>query len=179
MLRAHDRLLGEVATVLRMRPEDAPERARAREQERKRLEKALRQGAQGTSAAAGGGGVNVDELVAGTSEIAGAQTLLATVDVSDAKALPALVDRLRAKLPDAAIVLGTAVDGRVHLIASVPSALVQRGVRAGAVVKAAAAAVGGGGGGRDTMAQAGGRDPEKLPQALAEARTAIAAALEG
>jgi alanyl-tRNA synthetase len=46
------------------------------------------------------------------------------------------------------------------------------------VVKIAAAAVGGGGGGRDTMAQAGGRDPEKLPQAIAAARTAIAAALE-
>jgi alanyl-tRNA synthetase len=46
------------------------------------------------------------------------------------------------------------------------------------VVKAAAAAVGGGGGGRDTMAQAGGRDPEKLPQAIAAARAAIATALE-
>ncbi len=58
--------------------------------------------------------------------------------------------------------LGTAADGRVHLVASVAPALVERGVKAGAVVKAAAEVVGGGGGGRDTMAQAGGRDPEKL-----------------
>jgi alanyl-tRNA synthetase len=178
MLRAHDRLLREVATVLRVRPEDAPERARAREQERKRLEKTLKDGAQDSDAVVGGGGVNVEELLADTSEIAGTPALLATVDLPDAKALPALVDRLRAKLPDAAIVLGTAVDGRVHLIVGVPPALVQRGVRAGAVVKIAAAAVGGGGGGRDTMAQAGGRDPEKLPQAIAAARAAIAAALE-
>jgi alanyl-tRNA synthetase len=177
MLRGHDRLLGEVATVLRTRPEDAPEKARAREQERKRLEQALKDGAQGASAA-GERGVDVEELAAGASEIAGAQALLATVDAADAKALLPLVDRLRAKLPDAAIVLGAAVDGRVHLIASIPPSLVQRGVRAGAVVKLAAEVVGGGGGGRDTLAQAGGRDPEQLPQALAAARAAIEAALE-
>jgi alanyl-tRNA synthetase len=178
MLRAHDRLLGEVATVLRTRPEDVPERARAREQERKRLEKALKDGAQAAGAAADGGGVDIEQLVAGASEIAGAQALLATVDVADAKALPALVDRLRAKLPDAAIVLGTAADGRAHLIVGVPPALVQRGVRAGAVVKVAAEVVGGGGGGRDTLAQAGGRDPQQLPQAFEAARAAIEAALE-
>ncbi len=178
MLRVHDRLLREVATVLRVRPEDAPERARAREQERKRLEKTLKDGAHDAGTAVGAGGVNLEKLVAGASEIAGERVLLATVDVPDAKALAALVDRLRAKLPDAAIVLGTAVDGRVHLVVGVPPELVQRGVRAGGVVKIAAAAVGGGGGGRDTMAQAGGRDPEKLPQAIAAARAAIAAALE-
>jgi alanyl-tRNA synthetase len=65
----------------------------------------------------------------------------------------------------------------VHLVASVAPALVERGVRAGAVVKAAAEAVGGGGGGRDTMAQAGGRDPEKLPDAIAAGRAVIASAL--
>ncbi len=78
---------------------------------------------------------------------------------------------------DAAILLGAACDGRVHLVASVAPALVQRGVKAGAIVKAAAEIVGGGGGGRDTMAQAGGRDPEKLDAAIDAARAAIAAAL--
>ena len=78
---------------------------------------------------------------------------------------------------DAAIVLGCAVDGRVHLVASVAPALVERGVKAGEIVKAAARVTGGGGGGRDTMAQAGGRDPERLPEAIAAARDAIEAAL--
>jgi alanyl-tRNA synthetase len=55
--------------------------------------------------------------------------------------------------------------------------LVSRGVKAGEVVKAAAAVVGGGGGGRDTLAQAGGRDPERLEEALQGARAAIEAAL--
>ncbi len=176
-LRAHDRLLGEVATVLRTRIEDVPQKARAREQERKQLEKALEEGGRDASAA-GGGGLDVQELLAGMEEIAGAQALLATVDVPGAKALLTLVDRLRAKLPGAAIVLGTAIDGRVYLSAGIPPALVQRGVRAGTVVKVAAEVVGGGGGGRDTLAQAGGRDPEKLPQAIAAARAAIAVALE-
>jgi alanyl-tRNA synthetase len=71
------------------------------------------------------------------------------------------------------------VDGRVHLVAAVSPALVERGVKAGAVVKAAAQATGGGGGGRDTMAQAGGKDPAKLPDAIAAARAAIEAALAG
>jgi alanyl-tRNA synthetase len=54
---------------------------------------------------------------------------------------------------------------------------VERGVKAGDVVRIAAEVVGGGGGGRDTMAQAGGREPGKLPEALAAARAAIERAL--
>ncbi len=65
---------------------------------------------------------------------------------------------------EAAIVLGTAAEGRVHLVAAVTPALVERGVRAGEVVKAAAAVAGGGGGGKDTMAQAGGKDPASSPR---------------
>jgi alanyl-tRNA synthetase len=178
LLRAHDRLLGEIAATLRTRPQDAPEKARAREQELKRLEKALKDGAPAMGGA-GDGGVDVEALAAAAQEVAGARVLLATVEVADAKALLALLDRVKGKLPDAAIVLGAAVDGRVHLVAGVPPALVQRGVKAGAVVKAAAEVVGGGGGGRDTTAQAGGRDPEKLPQAIAAAFATIEAGLTG
>ena len=75
--------------------------------------------------------------------------------------------------------LGAAVDGRAHLVASVAPVLVGRGLKAGDVVKAAAEVVGGGGGGRDTMAQAGGRDPGKLAEAIAAARAAIASVLAG
>jgi alanyl-tRNA synthetase len=74
--------------------------------------------------------------------------------------------------------LGTAADGRVHLVASVGPELVARGLSAGTVVKQAAEIVGGGGGGRDTLAQAGGRHPEKLQEAIEAARAAIETALE-
>jgi alanyl-tRNA synthetase len=104
--------------------------------------------------------------------------LTEVVEAPDAKALLELTDRVKGRIGgDAAIVLGTAADGRVHLVASVAPALVQRGVKAGEIVKAAAEVTGGGGGGRDTMAQAGGRDPERLPEAIQAAREAIEAAL--
>ncbi len=175
LLREHDRLLNDVAAVLRTRPDDAPGAARALVQERKRLEKALKEGA----AAGGTGQVDLDALASHADELAGARVLAARVDVSDAKALLDLLDRLKGRLGDAAILLGTATDGRVHLVASVAPELVERGVKAGAVVKAAAEVVGGGGGGRDTMAQAGGRDPQKLGAAIDAGRKAIESALAG
>jgi alanyl-tRNA synthetase len=172
LLREHDRLLGEIAATLRTRPEEAATVLRTREQERKRLEKQLRSGA---SAA---GGVDIERLAGTALEVGGAHVLTSVVEVSDPKALLEIVDRLKGKLPNGAIVLGGAVDGRVHLVASVAPTLVARGVKAGAVVKVAAQVAGGGGGGRDTLAQAGGRDTSKLPEAIAAARAAIEAALE-
>jgi alanyl-tRNA synthetase len=175
LLRAHDRLLGEIAGALRLRVEDAPDAVRTLAQERKRLERALKQ--QSGSGGGADSGVDLDALAAGAEEIGGARVLAETVEVADAKELLELVDRLKGRLADSAIVLGTAVDGRVHLVASVAPEIVQRGVKAGTLVKVAAEIVGGGGGGRDTMAQAGGREPQKLGEAIAAAREAIAAAL--
>ena len=80
----------------------------------------------------------------------------------DPKALPDVADRLRGQLGDpAVVVLGTGRDGRVALLVAASPAAVERGVKAGAIVKAAAQVVGGGGGGRDTMAQAGGARPRE------------------
>ena len=124
--------------------------------------------------AAGGGDAEAAEgLAAAADEVAGVPVVTARGDAPDAKALLALADRVRQRLGDAAVVLGAAVDGRVHLVATVAPAVVERGVKAGDVIRAAAEVAGGGGGGRDTMAQAGGRDPEKLDEALATARAAI------
>ena len=176
LLRSHDRLLREIAAQLRTRPEDVAAAVITLAQERKQLEQALKQGG---GAAGGAGDLDLESLAKGAQELAGASVLAAAVDAPDAKALLAAVDRLKGRLGDAAILLGTAADGRVHLIASVAPALVERGVKAGAVVKAAAQVAGGGGGGRDTMAQAGGRDPERLGEAIAAGRAAIEAALAG
>ncbi|MEA2423247.1 MAG: alanyl-tRNA synthetase [Thermoleophilaceae bacterium] len=118
-----------------------------------------------------------ESLVGRATETGGIRVLTEVVEVPDQKALLELSDRVKQSLGDAAVVLGTAVDGRVHLIANFSPSAVSRGLKAGDVVKAAAAVAGGGGGGRDTMAQAGGRDPEKLPEAVAAARVAIEAAL--
>jgi len=121
--------------------------------------------------------VDLDAVAAQAKDVEGATLLAAEVAVSGEKALLAVLDRLKARLGDAAIVLAAAADGRVQFVASVAPALVERGVKAGAIVKAAAEVAGGGGGGRDTMARAGGRDPARLADALAAARAAVQAAL--
>jgi alanyl-tRNA synthetase len=118
-----------------------------------------------------------DRLVSGASELAGIRVVVEQVDAPGPKEMLALSDAVRQKLGDAAVVLGTAVDGKGHLVANFAEATVQKGLKAGHVVRAAAQAAGGGGGGRDTMAQAGGADPEKLPEALATARVQIESAL--
>ena len=76
----------------------------------------------------------------------------------------------------AAIVLGSREDGKVHLVANFDDSVAER-VSASDVVREAAAIVGGGGGGRPTMARAGGKDTEKLPDALARAKELIVGAL--
>ncbi len=173
LLRARDDVLEQVASELRTRPETVADAVRTLAQERRRLEKEAKQGA------GGGGQADLDALAGQAAQVDGAKVLTARAEVPDAKALLELTDRLKGRLGDAAILLGAAADGRVHLVASVAPELVQRGVKAGAVVKVAAEMVGGGGGGRDTMAQAGGRDPEKLDDAIAAGRAAIEAALAG
>ncbi len=171
LLREHDRALAATAELLRVTPERVADTAAQLRSRVRELERELRQGA------GAGGGVDVEQLAAAAVERDGARVLVSAVSASDGKVLLEVADRLKNKLGDAAIVLGSAGEGRVDLIATVAPALVTRGVRAGEIVRVAAAVVGGGGGGRDTMARAGGRDPAKLPEALDAARKAIESAL--
>jgi alanyl-tRNA synthetase len=99
-----------------------------------------------------------------------------SVDGLDADALLDLSDRYKQRHAPAAVVLGSRQDGTVHLVANFDAAVAER-ISASDVVRQAAAIVGGGGGGRPTMARAGGKDPEKLPAALAEAERIIVDAL--
>jgi alanyl-tRNA synthetase len=172
LLREHDHELQAVAATLRTRPEQVAGAVVEHEAERKQLRKLARE------SGGANGAIDLDTLAADAERIDGATILAATVSVPDAKALLGVVDRLRGKLEgDSVVVLGAAIDGRVSLVVSVAPTLVGRGLKAGEIVKAAAQVVGGGGGGRDTMAQAGGRDPQKLGEALAVARGAIESAL--
>jgi alanyl-tRNA synthetase len=166
-LRRSDRLLTETARVLRISPESVPDVVADRERKRRELEK------RGAAAPADDR-LDADKVV----ELGGVKVLLDIKQVDNPKALPDVADRLKNQLGDpAVVVLGARVDGRANLLVAATPGAVERGVRAGAVVKAAAQVVGGGGGGRDTMAQAGGREPEKLPDALQAAREEIERAL--
>jgi alanyl-tRNA synthetase len=170
LMRRHDRGLADAAKTLRVPPERVAEevaelRARLRE-----LERAERRGATEQA-------VDVEQLAAAAIERDGAHVLVREVPALDGKALLDVADRLKNKLGDAAIVLGSSGENRVDLVASVAPALVERGIKAGEIVKLAAAEVGGGGGGRDTLARAGGRDPAGLPRAFEVAMAAIDSAL--
>jgi alanyl-tRNA synthetase len=165
LLRRHDALLGEAAAMLRTRPEDVPGKLAD-------LQARAKAAAKGATAAARPA-VDVEALLGEAEAVDGASVLTARIDAADNKALLDVLDRVKPKLGDAAVVLGAAGSGRVMLVASVAPALVARGVKAGEIVRLAAEVTGGGGGGRDTIAQAGGKHPEKLDEALGVAREAI------
>ncbi|HYN51822.1 MAG TPA: DHHA1 domain-containing protein, partial [Thermoleophilaceae bacterium] len=170
LFRERTQALRDIGTLLKVPEHEA---LRAVERLNERVKELARKPAGGPDR-----GV-ADELVSGAAELNGARVVVEPVEAPDAKTLLELSDAVRQRLGEAAVVLGTAVDGRVHLVANVAPSLVERGVKAGDVIRAAAQVAGGGGGGRDTMAQAGGRDPAKLPEALAVARAGIEKALAG
>ena len=97
------------------------------------------------------------------------RVLAATLEGADSKTLRESVDKLKDRLKSVAIVLGSVADGKVSLIAGVTPDLATK-IKAGDLVNFVAQQVGGKGGGRPDMAQAGGTNPEKLPEALASVR---------
>jgi alanyl-tRNA synthetase len=92
--------------------------------------------------------------------------LAAKLEGADTKSLRETLDKLKDKLGSAVVVLATVKEGKVSLVAGVTKDLTGR-AKAGDLIKAVAEKVGGRGGGRPDMAQAGGSDPDGLPEALA------------
>jgi alanyl-tRNA synthetase len=110
-------------------------------------------------------------------EVKGIKVLAHRVDNLDRGQMRTLVDQLRDKLGSGVVILGSASDGRVALIAGVTKDLTSR-VQAGKVIGPIAQKVGGSGGGRPDMAEAGGKDPEALDSALAEAASVVESLLK-
>jgi alanyl-tRNA synthetase len=108
-------------------------------------------------------------------EVAGVRVIAGEVDGLEQRALLELADRVKSRAGEAAVVLASSdrEQGKVALVAAFSKDVVERGLYAAEVIKAAAGVVGGGGGGRDDVAQAGGRRPERVAEALATAREAI------
>jgi alanyl-tRNA synthetase len=157
---------GEAWALLRSRAEEADELRGELERVRKEAKEAKKR----TSPVATGepepavrveGGVNI---------------IVQAVDGLDADALLQLSDRFKQRHTPAAVVLGSRDDGQAHLVANFDASVAEK-VSASDVVRGAAALVGGGGGGRPTMARAGGKEPERLADALAEAERLIVSAL--
>jgi alanyl-tRNA synthetase len=96
----------------------------------------------------------------------GVAVLTGLVPNASAEVLRELTDRFRTEHPTGVAVLASAPEGKPVIVAAVSQDLVARGLHAGEMVKAVAAEVGGGGGGKPQLAQAGGKDPSRLPDAL-------------
>jgi len=118
-------------------------------------------------AAAGGGGAGPQ-----TEEINDIKAIIVQLDGVDAGTLASLADQYMDKLQHGVVVLGSATDGKVLLAAKVSKDLTTR-IKAGDIIREIAKIAGGGGGGRPDFAQAGGKDVEKLPDALARAKAML------
>jgi alanyl-tRNA synthetase len=119
-------------------------------------------------------GEEAERLVAEAVEANGIKLAVSRAPLADQKQLLELANRVQSKLGGAAAVALGGVEGsKVALVVLVSKDAVERGLSAAKVVREAAPIVGGGGGGRDDMAQAGGKDPDKLDEALAAARAAL------
>jgi alanyl-tRNA synthetase len=119
-------------------------------------------------------GEESERLVGEAGDAAGVKLVASRAPLADQKQLLDLANRVQSKLGgDSAVVHGGAEGSKVALVVLVSKGAVDRGLSAAEIVREAAPIVGGGGGGRDDMAQAGGKDPAKLDEALAAARASI------
>ena len=109
------------------------------------------------------------------TEVKGIKLLATSVDGVDMNGLRDLGDQLKDKLGEGVVVLLSNQDGKVNMVAMATDVAVKAGAHAGNLIKGIAALVGGGGGGRPNMAQAGGKNPAGIPEALGK----VAETLEG
>lgn len=167
MLQERERQFQAVLQTLSARPDEVEKRLHALIEENKRLQRDVEKWKQ--TAATGSG----KDLMSQVQEIKGLKVLIIRLADLDAKSLRTVLDQYKDKLGSGVVVLGGGGEGKVALAAGVTKDLVSR-ISAGDIVSRLAPLVGGGGGGRADMAQAGGKDIEKLPEALKKAETIIA-----
>lgn len=169
---AHERavadavLLQEAATLLKSKEADIPAKI---EQLLTALKEAEREVAQLSHKLATS---SLDDILAAKEEIHGVSVTAASVTVDSAEGLRDMADMVLDKV-GGIVLLGAVQGDKVSFVCKVDKELTKQGYHAGKIVKAAAAAAGGGGGGRPDMAQAGGKDPQKLEEALKAGKEAV------
>ncbi|WP_240376491.1 alanine--tRNA ligase [Bacillus piscicola] len=154
-------VLFKTATALKAKTvKDVPQRVEALQQQLRSVER------ENESLAAKIGSMEAGSLEAAKENVSGIQVISQEVSSLDMDGLRKTVDELKQKLGSGIVVLGSSHNGKVSLVAGVTKDLTEKGFKAGNIVKETASICGGGGGGRPDMAQAGGKDPAKLPEAL-------------
>jgi alanyl-tRNA synthetase len=112
-------------------------------------------------------------LLAQVQQVNGVRLIAAQVDAVNVEMLRELTDYFRDKMGSGVVVLGAAIGGKPSFVAQVTPDLVKKGYHAGNIIRQVAQAVGGSGGGKPNLAQAGGKDVEKLPAALALVKSLV------
>jgi len=166
LINSYESRLKEIGALIRGNPDDAVDKLKKLLERQKELEKEI---------AKLHGELEKDripDLIAQKQVIGSANALIAPVNGVDGKQLREIADQLKFKLGSGIVILASAIDGNVNLVASVSKELTKQ-FHAGNIVKELAAMVGGGGGGRPDFAQAGGKEPDKIPAALRRAEEII------
>jgi alanyl-tRNA synthetase len=159
LVRTYEQRLKEIGALLRTGADDAVERVRKLLQQQKELEREIEtlRGQHGKN--------QIPELLAKKQQINGATLVVSKVEKVDANQLRELADQLKEKIGSGFVFLVSAGDSTVSMVASVTKDLTSR-YHAGNIIKQIAPIVGGGGGGRPDFAQAGGKDPSKVDEAV-------------
>ena len=165
---ATEDLLGEAMERLKANPASLLQRIEVLQKELKSQKQDLQKArsmASRTSAA---------DIFANVLDAGGVPLVAAEIEGADPAALREAVDLGRKKIGSGVVVLGCRQEDKVSLVVGVTADLVAKGLHAGKIIKEVAALVGGSGGGRPDLAQAGGKEPEKLAEAMAKAREIVA-----
>ncbi|WP_097025599.1 alanine--tRNA ligase [Clostridium peptidivorans] len=115
-----------------------------------------------------------DEILNNVKEVNGIKVVTGALNGVDANALRDLADKLRSKIESGVVVLGSNADEKVQFVAMATKDVIAKGIHCGKIIKEVASVAGGGGGGRPDMAQAGGKLPEKLEEAIGSVETIVA-----
>ncbi|MGV0023432.1 alanine--tRNA ligase [Phormidesmis priestleyi] len=171
-LNLRDNIVRELSDRFKVKPEEIPDRITTLQTELKTTQKQL-DILKGQLAVA-----KADQLLTQAESIGDFKILVAQLESVDPESLKTAAEQLLQKLGEGAVVLGSVPEaGKVSLVGAFSPAVVKKGLQAGKLVGAIAKLCGGGGGGRPNLAQAGGRDASKLPEALSEARNQLTAGL--
>jgi alanyl-tRNA synthetase len=159
-IRETEGLVKQVAGLLKAQPDELPRKVQMLQDELRQTKQELsKYTAQSLAATA-------KKLVAEAEVVNGTTVVVQAVDCPR-ESLKEFVDCIREQAPSVAVLLGLVTEGKVALIAGVSKDLIAKKISASDAVKAAAKVAGGGGGGRPDLAEAGGKLPDKLPEALA------------
>ncbi len=171
-LNVRDKVVRELSDRFKVKPEELPQRVTGLQNELRTTQKQLDTLKAELALA------KSESLITKAESVGNYKILVADLGDVDPESLKTAAERLLQKLGNGAVVLGSVPeDGKVSLVAAFSPDVNKKGLQAGKFVGAIAKICGGGGGGRPNLAQAGGRDPSKLPAALEIARTDLQSAL--